>query len=162
MSLAHVENEIAQFLSSETPEVICIRGRWGVCKTYAWNHYLRIARDKDTIKLPRYAYVSLFGLNSLDELKYTIFESTVRTKDIGVQPSLETVRSNATAVAERLGRKSLWFLQQLPFVKTHIGSLGPVWNLTVNSQLLCFDDIERKGKGLAWLQATAARSMGKR
>ena len=69
MSLALLEHEIKRFLSVDAPEVICVRGKWGVGKTFAWNRYLAAARDAQAIKLDRYSYVSLFGIGSLDELR---------------------------------------------------------------------------------------------
>jgi hypothetical protein len=148
LPLAPLEQEVQRFLSVDTPEVICIKGKWGVGKTFAWNSYLRAAADAKRINLSRYSYVSLFGINSLEELRYSIFENTIRSTEIGVQPSLETLNRNAGAAAESFGRKSLWFLQQLPFVKGHIGGLGPVWYLSVNRYIVCLDDIERKGRHL--------------
>jgi hypothetical protein len=149
VSIELVENEIRRFLATEEPEVICISGHWGIGKTFAWNRYLKDAQTKGTIALKRYSYVSLFGVNSLDEFKYSIFENSVRSEDIGIEPSLETLQSNTSAAAERLGRKSLWFLQQIPLVKTYVGGLGPVWFLSVRQTIICVDDVERLGKGLS-------------
>ncbi len=149
MSTELIEREIRRFLSSEEPEVICISGRWGVGKTYAWNQYVKDAKNRDVIGLKRYSYVSLFGLNSLDEFKYAIFENTVQSSEIGVEPSLKTLQTNTLAAAEGLGRKFVWFVQQLPWVKTHVGGLGPVWFLSVKNTIVCVDDIERRGKSLS-------------
>jgi hypothetical protein len=143
-----VESEIKRFLSTKEAEVISISGHWGVGKTFAWNRYLGEGHAKGSIGLSRYSYVSLFGINSLDEFKYSIFENSVKSSDIGVAPSLETLRSNAAALAERLGRKSVWFLQQIPVVKNYVGGLGPAWFLTVRESIICVDDIERRGRGL--------------
>ena len=62
MSIALVEKEIARFLASTEPEVLCLRGKWGVGKTYSWNAFLRQAKDKGEIALKSYSYVSLFGV----------------------------------------------------------------------------------------------------
>ena len=52
-------------------------GQWGVGKTFAWNKYpFQNAQMQGQIGLKRYSYVSLFGINSLDDLKYAIFENT--------------------------------------------------------------------------------------
>lgn len=149
MSIELVETEIRKFLSTPESDVICLSGRWGVGKTFAWNRYLRGAQSKGKIALKRYSYVSLFGIDSLAELKYSIFENSVRSSDIGVEPSLETLQSNTVAVAERLGRKGLWFIQQLPRVKNYVGGLGPVWFLSVKETIVCIDDIERRGRNLS-------------
>lgn len=149
VSIDLIETEIRRFLSTDEPEVICISGKWGVGKTFAWNRYLRDAQANNSIKLKRYSYVSLFGINSLEELKYSIFENSVRSDEIGVEPSLETLQSNTRAAAARLGRKSLWFLQQIPLLKNYVGGLGPVWFLSVKETIVCVDDIERRGKTLS-------------
>ena len=148
MSLELIQNEIRRFLSTAEPEVICISGHWGVGKTFAWNRFLRDAQAQKGIALKRYSYVSLFGVNSLEEFKYSIFENSVKSSEIGTEPSLETLQSNTAAAAERFGRKSLWFVQQIPLVRNYVGGLGPVWFLSVKNTVVCIDDVERRGKGL--------------
>ena len=108
--------------------MICIKGYWGVGKTFAWNRYLEQARNrKNGIALKHYAYVSLFGITSLEELKYAIFENTLGTTGIGVEPSLETLRSNTMEVVKRLGKKTaLPLLQQLPIARSYAGGVAPV------------------------------------
>jgi KAP-like P-loop domain-containing protein len=91
VSIELVENEIRRFLSTPEPETICVSGHWGVGKTFAWNLYLKEAQTKNKIALKRYSYVSLFGINSLDELKYAVFENSLKTSEIGITPSLETL-----------------------------------------------------------------------
>jgi len=85
VSLAPLELEIKRFLAVDTPEVICVRGKWGVGKTFAWNRYLTAARGSGAIKLERYSYVSLFGINSLEELRYAIFENTTSGSDLTIE-----------------------------------------------------------------------------
>ena len=63
-----IENEIARFLASPEPEAVCLRGKWGVGKTYTWNKFLVDAQKAKKIGLNKYSYVSLFGLDSLDQL----------------------------------------------------------------------------------------------
>ena len=148
MSLPLIKSEIERFLEDKKPTVLCITGAWGVGKTFAWNRYLKDAQTREAIGLEHYAYVSLFGNNSLDELKYAIFENTVATTGIGIEPSLETLRTNALAVTRRITKKSLGMFQQLPFVKGYVGGLGPLWYLAVSRTIVCIDDIERRGKNL--------------
>jgi hypothetical protein len=105
-------------------------------------------QKEKSIALTRYSYVSLFGANSIDEFKYSVFENSVNAVDIGVEPSLETLQTNTLGAAQRFGRKSLWFLQQIPLVKNYVGGLGPVWFLSVRNAIICIDDIERRGSGL--------------
>jgi hypothetical protein len=148
MSIQLVESEIRRFLATEEPEVICISGQWGVGKTFAWDRYLRDAQAQRKVKFGHYSYVSLFGVNSLDELKYSIFENIVQSSAIGIKPSLETVKSNTKAVAERIGRKAIPIISQIPIFRNYVGGVGPALFLFVNKTIICFDDIERAGKGL--------------
>ena len=101
MSIQLIENEIRRFLSTPEPEVICISGHWGVGKTFAWNRFLKDAKAKNDIALTRYSYDSLFGVGSLDEFKYSVFENSVNASQIGVEPSLESLQSNTLAAVER-------------------------------------------------------------
>ena|ERR1700733_4280109 len=91
MSLDLIKNKVRRFLSSKEPEVICISGRWGVGKTFAWMMWLKDAQRRKEIALKNYSYVSLFGITSLDEFRYSIFENSVNSDEIGIQPSLETL-----------------------------------------------------------------------
>lgn len=127
----------------------CLRGLWGVGKTFAWNRLLQEAKKQNKIGLKRYAYVLLFGLNSLDDLKFAIFENTMQSSEIGNEPSLSTFKENAGGASEFLGRKGIWFLQQIPWLKSYIGGLGPVWFLSVKNVMVCLDDIERRGDNLS-------------
>jgi hypothetical protein len=145
VSIEPIANEIRRFLSTTEPEVTCISGHWGVGKTFAWNRYLQEAQKAKSIALKRYSYISLFGVNLLDEFKYSVFENSVNCSDVGVEPSLETLQKNTAAAAERFGRKSLWFLQQIPLIKNYVGGLGPVWFLSVRDTIICVDDIQRRG-----------------
>jgi tRNA A37 threonylcarbamoyladenosine biosynthesis protein TsaE len=75
-------------LASPEPEVLCLRGKWGVGKTFSWMAFLREAKDKGEIALESYSYVSLFGIDSLDQLKYSIFENSIARDVIGTEPHL--------------------------------------------------------------------------
>src|SRR5688572_16199331 len=148
MSLRLIEAEIANFLASDRPEVLCIRGKWGVGKTYSWNKFLKNACASRHIALKSYAYVSLFGLNSLDQLKFSIFENTVAAKNAGIEASIESFQTNADAVVSRLGRKALPFLQSTPVVRNYASALQSLSFLSVRNCIVCVDDLERKGNQL--------------
>lgn len=142
MSLDAVKKEIDRFLSSDAPEVLCLKGRWGVGKTYTWNRYLKEVEKSGRLSKERYAYVSLFGLNSLGALKYHIFESTVPREKATEWPTIDSLKQSA----ERITRKYS-FLSNL-FPKLSSGIALPAFFLTVRNQFICFDDIERKSKNL--------------
>ena len=104
MSTALIESEIKRFLRSDTPEVLCLKGKWGVGKTFAWRKWLSEVQDDLTLAATKYAYVSLFGLNSLESLRYSIFESTVTPEHLMTGPSVGTLDKLVRKGFE-LGRK---------------------------------------------------------
>ena len=128
MSIQLIENEIRRSLATAEPEVICIRGHWGVGKTYSWNRYFNDARaEKDGVTLKHYAYVSLFGITSLDELKYAIFENTVGTARIEDEPGVKGWFARTKEGGKEFSKKkALPVLQQVPIAKGYIGGITPV------------------------------------
>ena len=107
VSINLVKKEISRFLASTDPEVVCIRGKWGIGKTYTWNALLKEAKEAGKVGLNGYSYVSLFGLENLDQVRLSVFENSVSKNDIGVEPSIETIQSNTAAIAKKLGKKSV-------------------------------------------------------
>lgn len=160
MTLAVVEEEVRRFLSDPTPEVLCIKGKWGVGKTFGWRSFLRKARDDKKLAIKRYAYVSLFGLNALDDLRYALFERTVTGHAIGEDPSPETFHE---IVSDRdVGRKLKPIIDgTLAFFNRKGVSdlLAKAAILTVRNQLICFDDLERAGDGLGTREVLGLASL---
>lgn len=150
MSIALLQSEIRRFLGSETPEVLCIRGKWGIGKTYAWIKYLGEAQAARELTFSQYAYISLFGLNSLNDLRYAIFESTVATEQYLTGPDISTLGS-LLAKGMDWGRKNRPFLDSIAGVlgrKDAGEALSKASFLLVRRQIICFDDLERAGEGL--------------
>lgn len=144
MSITLIKQQINRFLSSQTPEVISIKGAWGVGKTYAWNTYLVEAKNRNRLAPEKYAYVSLFGINSLAELKFAIFENLIDRKTIGRKPSLATFQRNLNELSRLLGGRRL-----LPGSRVNLERFGFMIEalafLSLDKTLICIDDFERKG-----------------
>jgi hypothetical protein len=139
--------EIKRFLSTQDAETLCFSGRWGVGKTYAWETILREATNAKQVALKRYAYVSLFGVNSLDELKLTIFENS----DFLLKDDASTT-GLAKDIGNRLfgwARKSTPMAGEIPLIGKLIKSGGALFFSTVRDQIVCIDDLERRGSSLA-------------
>lgn len=148
MSSKIVEAEINRFLASAEPEVICIKGKWGVGKTYSWKKYLSDARVKPNgIALTSYSYVSLFGLNSLEDLRDAIFDNTVSGKRIGDAPDDETF-SQLVKTGSSFARRAKPFIE---LFGNAFGRKGVADQFrrsmfsTVREQIVCLDDLERAG-----------------
>lgn len=148
MSLDNVRRELRRFLNTEDPEVLVLKGPWGVGKTYTWNKILKEAQSTREIKLAKYSYVSLFGINSLDAFKFSIFEQQIGVDLIGTEPNLETFKTNTSSVLTSLSKKSMHLFQGLPFVKNITPALESVTYLSLSKTLICVDDFERKGSAL--------------
>ena len=82
-------------------------------ETYAWREFLKQAATSGGVALDRYSYVSLFGLNSLNDLKYAIFESTVPFAMLITGPSFGTLQDYLKSL-EWVGRKSAGLLRYIP------------------------------------------------
>jgi hypothetical protein len=156
MSQALAQREIERFLSTPEPEVLSISGRWGVGKTYAWDAAIKNARQHAPLK--RYAYVSAFGLRSIDALKTAIVQSTVLVNAAELEPTIDSFVENITNfdgiknIAEQSARRGLSVIEKIAAVIPYAGSaadiLAPGANLLIRNQIICIDDIERSGQGL--------------
>lgn len=148
MSYHIVKNEIDRFLVSSEPEVLAIKGDWGVGKTFTWNKILQDAQAVDAIALDKYSYVSLFGIESLSDFKVHVFQQQISRDLIGTDASLETLKNNTAEILENLGKKSMPLFQGNQYAKSFTPALESVSFLSLNRSLICIDDLERKGKGL--------------
>ncbi len=138
-ALPLVKAEILRFLASDKPEVLCIRGKWGVGKTYTWETILKEAQQAKRVALGSYSYVSLFGLDSLAGFKTSIFENVIPMKSVGTDPTIATLAANVKGVAKLAA--SAW--------KPGLGALAEhAAFLSVTEYIVCIDDLERKGDKL--------------
>src|SRR3989338_4153223 len=143
MSIKLIHEEIERFLSSTESEVLCIKGKWGVGKTYTWNQYLKKAISDKKVSLKRYAYLSLFGQKTLDDLRYSLFENTIEIEQINEGPSLESLKFNF-----KWFRKGVAILSKLPFFQSYIGNSERSLFFMVKNQIVCIDDFERASEDL--------------
>lgn len=147
MSIKVVHEEIGRFLENSTPEVLCLKGKWGVGKTYAWNYYVQEAVKTNKIPLDKYSYVSLFGLKDLEDVKYALFENTVGGTDILKGPSQNSIEKGIQWLKKRW-RKTIPLITKNPFVKSYIGETEKSLFFFVRNQIVCIDDLERASKNI--------------
>lgn len=141
--------EIVRFLKEKAPAVLCIRGKWGTGKTFAWSTYLREAVDRGELAGGTSSYVSLFGINSLTDLKSAIFENSVTGKSLGSEPTSETYAINLTQAFGRQSNKAFKGILGLLSLGSFSDLIAPAVFFAVRNQIVCIDDIERKGSGLS-------------
>ncbi|WP_409035260.1 P-loop NTPase fold protein, partial [Klebsiella pneumoniae] len=139
------------FLISEE-KVAVLKGEWGVGKTHFWKRYYA--------KQIAYAYVSLFGVNSINEIKKEIYQNTV---PINNRMYRETIYNKSEMLATKLISSVPRFLKYNKVTKSLFKYFGFDINFYgvkssgisssleysfVNGYLICFDDLERKGNSL--------------
>jgi hypothetical protein len=154
MSVNLVKKAIQKFIATDTVEAICIKGRWGVGKTYAWKTFMAEAKRNKRVGMKAYSYVSLFGLNSVDELRQAIFENmeTVHDgfSDQSLEKRLKVIRDEGLRRLRRASRLVPYL--KVPYIDTYIqnlaGGFRHILSLSVKDAIICVDDIERKGAGL--------------
>ncbi|MFZ2104504.1 MAG: hypothetical protein WAV18_03825 [Roseiarcus sp.] len=150
MSVERVENEIARFLADPASTVLCLRGKWGVGKTHAWDAQVRRAQAEKKFARSGYSKVSLFGLTSLDAVKHAIFENTQWTIKGARPPSVEAMEDFLNV--GKLPRLLQFFstASKHPYFEKLIG--GAVFRevafMSVREEVVCIDDFERRGDGL--------------
>ena len=124
MALGLIEDQIRNFLASDEPEVICITGRWGVGKTFAWKKLLQQTADRAQIRLKSYSYVSLFGIDTLEQAKLSIFENQVHVSAPNDLPTTEWLAEKVKAAATlNWGKKATKRVLEVPFLSRFTGSL---------------------------------------
>jgi hypothetical protein len=150
MAVELVKQAIRAFLRTSTPQVLCIRGKWGVGKTFIWNDVFTQAKADRAVALPHYCYVSLFGLQSIDEVRQSIFENRIPTNKIKIEPTFESMKRNvkhltglAAQQASRISSHA-----KMPYLDKYIanfsGGFRQIVSLAVGDTIICFDDFERK------------------
>ena len=146
MTIEIVKQRLDSLISSPSGRVLFLSGGWGCGKTFQWKSALDSAAETNT--LPRYAYVSLFGLSSLAEVRKRVAEELVSA--IKVNDSDSTVGAILANGSWRL--KPMQILKVLPAIPW-IGKLdslaSELFFATVRDAVICFDDLERSSPGLA-------------
>lgn len=148
MTIETLKKNIFKYLSTDVPEVLAIKGAWGIGKTYFWKQMLHQANKNNQLKLNRYSYVSLFGINSLDTFKFQIYQNIVNKSDIERNADLDTFKQSSEKFRSFLGRKGIGLLSFLPQASDYANLIESLAYLSVTDTLVCIDDLERVGSDL--------------
>ena len=151
MSVKLVNRVLDDFIKTDIPETICIRGKWGVGKSHTWITYIVNAITSRKVALPYYSYVSLFGVNSIDELRQEIFEQLIETTQ---ENKGQTPKKFLERYARRGAQLSSRFAEYVhapladSYIRNFAGGFRHLISLTVQRTIICIDDFERKGANL--------------
>jgi hypothetical protein len=145
---AAVQAEIERFLRSTEPEVLCVTGDWGVGKTFNWQTKLDQLRTAKQVGLGRYSYVSLFGINSLEAFKQSLFENLKFILPAG-EAAFDRMLNGGNQLF-RQGKKLVGALSAVPMVGDALTKVSsPFLFSSIRNQIVCVDDLERRGKDLS-------------
>ncbi len=130
-------DSVLEYIKREnTSYAILLNGEWGSGKTYFWENILKKEIKKINEKI---IYVSLYGVNSIEEINKKIF--------LGKWEKLEKVTENKivggiTEIAKAIlgSAKNM----ELPFIKgIETPNIDYRQFLNFTETVLCFDDLER-------------------
>jgi hypothetical protein len=138
MSLTQIRSTVENFVNSVRNELLIIKGDWGTGKSYFWDNLIGEARTNRVFGCDYYAKVSVFGLNTLDELRTSIAVSRVETR---TRRKLDSINTRLARLLKEFGK--------VPVIEKYGGgSIGSLLFAAVRDTLVCIDDIERRGSRL--------------
>lgn len=158
-----LEKKLLELIDQNNSLAIALTGKWGIGKTYLWKKFYEDNKNyfithkktnpksgkKENFIAKKYAYISLFGLDSLDSLKLAIATEvqTISTDDSVLNTDISTHfkklfgfigggSTSSTAGDLRFG--------------INIGNklITNIIMSHLKDTLVCLDDIERKSKNL--------------
>ncbi|WP_404873351.1 P-loop NTPase fold protein, partial [Klebsiella pneumoniae] len=136
------------------------KGEWGVGKTHFWNHYYEDEIKKGEIDRLAYSYVSLFGLNSIGEIKKKLFSSAIPLsqklyREDLLEKKQQMIERFFSGVYNRVRYHKLCkkIFNNFSMGISGFGLKSSEFTIFdgynyVNKYLICFDDLERKGSSL--------------
>lgn len=141
-----LEDKLLKLIDTDESFAIALTGEWGVGKTYLWNNF----RDsnQDLFSGKKYAYVSLFGLDSLESLKLAI-ATEVHTEAADESLLNVDVSKHFKKLFSFVGGGNIGASGDMRF-GINIGN-KLVTNIIMShlkNTLVCLDDIERKSDSL--------------
>ena len=144
MSVKSLNQSLDAFFKNDD-QVLILKGDWGIGKTYRWDLYIKERIRKKDIPQIVYTYVSLFGKTSLTDLKSSIFQSGEP-----IEPKQEIKRQeNLLHRAGSRFNSITRYGKNIPGFDRFSRLANSLEYWLVENYVICFDDLERKGKGLS-------------
>ncbi|QDP72185.1 hypothetical protein FOG18_06215 [Legionella israelensis] len=154
MSEEIIKNNVKQFLQEDINNVLGLYGEWGNGKTLYWMNTIKEHKNLINNQISGYSYVSLFGINSIEQLKLAILLNKIKIDEIGdYEPSLTEciikLFKDLNLQNVKLLNKKLFSLTRFFTKSLYISSMLDVAkNHSINNTIICLDDMERAGAEL--------------
>ncbi|MED6316920.1 MAG: NTPase [Pseudomonadota bacterium] len=144
--MANVENlekRLLDLFDKKSSFVIALTGEWGIGKTQFWNNFKK--HHHNDFKLRKYAYISLFGIDSLESLKYEI---AVKTHE--VNQSEDRMHGAKSLFNKALDTVDLSSIEGKG-LSINIGKslITNALSSLVSNTVICIDDVERISDSLS-------------
>lgn len=139
MKSKEILNVLKEYLENQnTNYAIMIDGKWGSGKTYFLKHsimkLLQNNTDRSNGKKNKFAYISLYGVSSIEQISRDILYSYFGQKHKGKLETMDTVFNVATSL----------FSASIETVNIDFSKLGSVLTkIDIKNWFICFDDFER-------------------
>ncbi len=139
MKLTKIEEKLYDILiKQDEAVVVSIAGDWGIGKTYFWKNIF-LKKYKNEIKDAKVAYISLFGIDSISDIRTSILLQTSPTKN-------KINRFNKKISQPLKSLKSTLKLDDVP-VSFSLNSISSILSILTSGDfkdvIVCFDDFER-------------------
>jgi hypothetical protein len=139
-----VSARIDGFLKHDRKRVLVLKGKWGVGKTFFWKRYIGKRREDLAAQPPRYAYVSLFGVRSVEDIQNQIIAFFAKESVKGFGKVGQFAGKHADMFRELKA-----VLEKVPWMKEIGGMARGVSRMLIDGSLICIDDVERKAPDLS-------------
>ena len=145
-NVENIEKRLSDIIKTEDAFALALTGDWGIGKTYLWKNF----RDKnrESFSGKKYAYISLFGLDSLESLKLAI-ATEVQTDAANDSPLNVDVSKHVKKLFGFVGGGNITASGDMRF-GINIGNklITNIIMAHLKDTLVCLDDIERKSDSL--------------
>lgn len=130
-----IETSLRELFKDNKEFIAILSGEWGVGKTHFWNNLAPTLMQTD-----KQVYISLFGLNSIEEIKTNILFKISKFKK-------STNWLNKNIVSKFKGLKTVLKLDENVNIPLSMEVLSGLFSLLTQGDFkniaICFDDIER-------------------
>lgn len=138
MSLARTKENFLEILSDPANRVVALSGKWGTGKSHLWKEVQAASADEH---VKTAVYVSLFGLNSLSELRLKVAQGVLPKLEAGGQ-LVESIKNGYAGVKK--------ILKSIHSGFSALDELGLIAvPMMLKGRFIVIDDIERKHERLS-------------
>lgn len=141
-NVANLEKRLLDLINNEDHFAIALTGEWGIGKTRFWKNFYK--ENHTNLGVNKYSYVSLFGIDSIEALKFEIALSTHET----------TQKKDYLSGLKSIFKRSLDAIDLPKLEGTGItlslsrGMISSAMSSLIGDTLICIDDIERLSDNL--------------